>query len=369
MKVGIDGRELQGRPTGVGRYLRNLLREWSARGEDRLHVYFNGPAPEDHVLGLPGIEPRPLGHAPTRGVLFAETRLREAATRDAVDVFFAPGYTCPLTLRRPRVTAIHDVSFFALPHEFAPLDRLRRQLLVRASVRASAAILTISEFSRREILRFLPAAAGRVVTIPLGPDDDLPPGPPRDAARRELGVTGPLVLSVGAILNRRRLPVLLAALALVRARRPDVVLEVVGENRTEPRLDLAAEVSRLGLHDHVRLRGFLDEKALALRYAAADLCVVLSEYEGFGLPALEALSRGVPLVTSSRPALSEIFADAAVLADPADAEAIATALSRVLDDPGLAVDLRTRGQALAATFSWRDTAEKTRACLAEAAAR
>jgi glycosyltransferase involved in cell wall biosynthesis len=365
--VGIDGRELQGRPTGVGRYLRNLLREWSALGQDRLVVYFNGPAPEDRVLSLPAIESRPLGDAPMRGLFFAETRLRSAAARDAVDVFFAPAYTCPLTLRRPRVTVVHDVSFFALPKEFTHLDRLRRQLLVRASVSASAAVVTVSDFSRHEIVRLFPRAASRVVTIPLGPDDDLPPGPPRPAARQALGVTGPLILSVGAILNRRRLPVLLAALALLTPRRPDLVLEVVGENRTEPRLDLEATLARLGLRGNVRLRGFLDENALALRYAAADLCVVLSDYEGFGLPALEAMSRGVPVVTSTRPALSEIFGQAAVLADPGDPAAVAEALARVLDDPALAAELRSKGRALAARFSWKETAQRTRACLVEAA--
>lgn len=367
MIVGIDGRELQGRPTGVGRYLRNLLREWSRSGGDRLIVYFNGPAPADTVLQLPGLEPRPLGETPIRGALFAETRLRRAAAGDSLDVFFAPGYTCPLTLRRPRVTAIHDLSFFALPQEFSRLDRLRRRALVRASVAVSRKVLTISDFSRREIIRVFPSSAARVVAIPLGPDDDLPPPPPRDAARRALGVEGPLLLTVGAILNRRRLPVLLEAVKQLAARHPALRLEVVGANRTEPRRDLEEDLRRLGLTGRVRLAGFVDENALALRYAAADVCVVLSDYEGFGLPALEALCRGVPLVTSARPALSELFGEAALLVDPGNPGEVATAVDRVLADPALAEDLRRRGQTLAARFSWAETARLTRRCLEEAA--
>jgi glycosyltransferase involved in cell wall biosynthesis len=302
-----------------------------------------------------------------RGLVFAETRLRRAAARDAVVVFFAPAYSCPLTLRRPRVTAIHDLSFFALPAEYSPRDRLRRRLLARASVRASTRILTISDFSRRELLRLFPRAAGRVVTIPLGPDDDLPEAQPREEARQALAVAGPLVLTVGAILNRRRLPELLAAFALIRKRLPLARLEVVGENRTQPRLDLEAEVARLGLTGHAFLRGFLDENALALRYAAADLCVVLSDYEGFGLPALEALSRGVPLVTSHRPALSELFGEAALLVDPTDPAAGAMACLRVLEDPALANELRGKGHTLATRFSWAETARRTWTCLEEAA--
>jgi glycosyltransferase involved in cell wall biosynthesis len=366
--VGIDGRELQGRPTGVGRYVRNLLRQWSLLGSDRLLLYFNGPAPPDPVLARPGLESRPLGDAPTRGIVFAEKNIRAAALSDGVDVFFAPAYSCPLTLPKPRVTVVHDVSFFALPREFGLIDRSRRRTLTRASIAASKAIITVSEFSRREIARFFPEASGRVLAIPLGPDDDLPAGPPREAARQEIGAVGPLILSVGAILNRRRLPVLLAAFAQLRARHPTAILEVVGENRTEPRLDLQAEVRRLSLTDSVRLCGFLDEKALALRYAAADLCVVLSEYEGFGLPALEAMCRGLPVVTSDRPALSEIFGEAALLVSPGDPGQVAGALARILEHPALAQDLRERGRRLAERFSWAETARRTRDVLEQAAA-
>jgi glycosyltransferase involved in cell wall biosynthesis len=369
LTIGIDGRELQGQATGTGRYLRNLLRVWTRSGGDRLIVFFNGPAPADPVLDHPRLAVRPLGTAPTRGIVWQERRLPSAAATEGLDVFFSPAYVCPLRLELPRVTAVHDMSFFAMPEDFSLMEGIRRRALVTAAVRASAAIVTISEFTKREIESFLPGARGRITHVPLGPDDDLPPAPPRDDARRRLGVDGPLVLTVGSIFNRRRVPELLAAIARLASRFPKLVLDVVGENRTQPTLDLPALVRQHRIERHVRLSGFVSESALADRYAAADVAVFLSEYEGFGLPALEAMTRGVPVLASTRPALSEIFGPAASLVDPRDEAGIAAALERLLTDSSLRTSLVERGRALAARYSWQDTAARTREILTAAARR
>jgi len=128
-------------------------------------------------------------------------------------------------------------------------------------------------------------------------------------------------------------------------------------------------VAALGLGDRVRLSGFVEDDALADRYAAADAAVFLSEYEGFGLPALEAAARGVPLVVSRAPSLGEVFRDAALLVDPRDETAIAAALDRVLTDEALRARLGEAGRALAARHSWTDAARRTREALLEAAGR
>jgi glycosyltransferase involved in cell wall biosynthesis len=265
------------------------------------------------------------------------------------------------------VTAVHDLSFFAQPQDFSYFDALRRRLLVRASLRVSRRIPVCSDFTRRELARLFPDLAGRAVHIPLGPDDDLPPSPARLEARARLGIDGPLLLSVGAILNRRCLPELLRATARLRRRHARLRLDVVGDNRTEPRRDLAALVTRAGLDGVVSLSGFVGEAALADRYAAADVAVFLSEYEGFGLPALEAAARGVPLVVSRRPSLGEIFAGAAVVVDPRDERAVAAAIDALLCEPQQRARLGAAGRTLASRYSWRETARLTRAALAEAA--
>jgi glycosyltransferase involved in cell wall biosynthesis len=362
--VGVDGRELQGRPTGTGRYLRNLLRQW-AGGRDRLVVFFDGPPPEDPVLAAPAIETRRVGAGGTRNVTWLERGLPAAARGSALDVFFSPAFFCSLRLELPRVIAVHDLSFRSFPGDFTFLDGLRRRTLVGASLGAAAGVLACSPFTRRELIAWHPGVTSRVHVVPLGPDDDLPDGPLSGPAPRRLA--GPRLLSVGAILNRRRLPVLIEAAARLRRRWPGLTLDVVGDNRTHPRLDLAAIADRYGLADAVSLLGFVDEAELARRYAAADVAVFLSEYEGFGLPVLEAMSRGVPVVASRRPAMDELFGSAALLVEPADAGDVAAAIDRLLADPGLRDDHARRGRELAGRFSWSRTAAETRAVLAAAA--
>jgi len=364
--VGIDGRELAGRPTGVGRYLRNLLRCWSD-GPDTLLVYFNGPAPAEPLLGRRSLRVRALGEGRERGILWQERRLAPAARADGVDVLFSPAYSCPLSLDRPRVTTLHDLSFFAQAQDFAYLDGLRRRLLVAASLRVTRIVLVQSDFTRRELLRLFPDVGDRARLVPLGPDDDLPPAPLRRVARSRLAADAEYLLTVGSILNRRCLPVLLRAAAHLSRRHPRLLLDVTGENRTQPPLDFDALVLELGLEHRVRFSGFVAEAGLADRYAAADVAVFLSEYEGFGLPALEAAARGVPLVVSREPAPGEIFAEAALLVDPHDETAVAAAIDRVLRDTPLRERLISAGYALARRFSWTDTASQTRAALVEAA--
>lgn len=366
--VGIDGRELAGRPTGTGRYLRSLLRHWRDTG-DRLVVYFNGPPALDPVLDHPAVLKRPLGDGCARGLVWQERLVPPAARADGLDVFFSPAYSCPLSLELPRVTTVHDLSFFAHPQDFTFADALRRRVLVSLSLRASRVVTVVSDFTRRELLRLFPHAAAQVVHVPHGSDDDLPPPPPRTQARQRLGLGGPYVISVGTVLNRRCAPELVRATARLVRRHPRLVLDVVGDNRTHPRLDLEAMVAAAGLGAHVRLSGFVDDEALADRYAAADAAVFLSEYEGFGLPALEAAARGVPLVAARAPAPGEVFRGAALLVDPRDETAVAAALDRVLSDEALRRDLVRAGRALAARHSWSDAARRTRETLLFAAGR
>jgi len=330
-------------------------------------VYFDGKAPADRVLRSPSIVARPLGAGGRRGVVWSERVVPEAARADAVDVFFGPAYTVPLSLDLPRVVTVHDLSFFSASHDFGVLDGFRRRLLVAASMRAARFVLAVSAFTEREIEGLFPDLRGRVVHIPHGPDDDLPPPVDRHAAREALGVKGPMILTVGAILNRRQLPTLARAVGRLRHRWPELTLHVVGENRTRPTLDLDRVVDDAGLAGRVHLDGFVDDAALALRYAAADVAVFLSDYEGFGLPALEAMARGLPVIASCAPALGEIFGGAAFLVEPRDELDVADAIDRVLSDTALRDGMVRRGHILAGRYSWKETAQRTWECLASAA--
>lgn len=365
LRIGIDGREMQGRPTGVGRYLRSLLRRWDGAEPHRFMVYVSEMIEAPSKSGRIQVRVLDPGHP----LVFEQRSLPAAAESDGVDVLLSPAYSCPLVSSVPRVTAIHDLSFFARREEFTLVHGLRRRIMARLSARASSSLLACSLFTKSEIQRHLgPACSARTTVVALGPDDDLPPGPDRLASRAALGLqdTDTYLISVGTILTRRNIPVLVRAVASLLAERPGLRLGIVGENRSHPPVDPLALARSLGAENSVRVPGFVSEVEIARHYAAADIAVFLSEYEGFGLPALEAMSRGVPTMVANRGSLSEMFSPGALVLEPNEAE-VARGLNRILSDPALAAGLRLRGGEHAKSFSWEHTAAATLRVLEKAA--
>jgi glycosyltransferase involved in cell wall biosynthesis len=365
LRVGIDGRELQGRPTGVGRYLRSLLRQFAGHEHHRFTIYASSS------LALPvesaNLEVRVLSGAPS--LMWEQSTLRSAVSADAMDVLLSPAYSCPIFGGIPRVTAIHDLSFFARRDEFGFAHGVRRRVMARLSAGASSSILACSEFTRNQVRTYLgEGAAAKTEVVRLGPDDDLPPGSNREESRRALGIDegAPYVITVGTVLRRRNVTTLVRAVARLLEAMPDLRLGIVGENRSHPFEDLDALARSFGGADAVRVTGFVADEEVARHYAAADLAVFLSEYEGFGLPALEAMSRGVPVLIADRGSLNEMFAPGALVVEPQET-AVAAALNRVLNEPGLKADLRARGLERAKAFSWKKAASETLAVLEKAA--
>jgi len=365
LRIGIDGRELAGRPTGVGRYLRSLLRRFAAHERHQFVVY--GPSPVALPIASSRVETRVLRGGPS---LFWEQRILPAALRrDRIDVLLSPAYSCPLFSSVPRVTAVHDLSFFARPEEFAFTHGLRRRLMAAWSARVSRSLLACSTFTRSEIERHLGAdAALRTAVVLLGPDDDLPAGPDRTESRAALGLgeEAAYVITVGTVLRRRNVSLLIRAIAQVRQRQSNIRLGIVGENRTHPHEDLQALTRSVGCAEVVGFPGFVTDEEVAAHYAAADLAVFLSDYEGFGLPALEAMSRGVPTLVADRGSLNEIAGSGAELVEP-QLEAVVPALTRLIENAEERAELKRRGHARAREFSWERTALETLAVLEKAA--
>jgi glycosyltransferase involved in cell wall biosynthesis len=361
LRIGVDARELLGDTTGVGRYLSELLRRWVQRGDAarRRFVLFT-PAPLS--LPLPSemadVRVLPAAHG---GTWWEQTALRSAARREPLDVFFAPAYTAPLRLSVPIVQTIHDVSFLAHPEWFRPRERLRRRWLTRRSARAAAMVLTDSRFSRDEIVRRIPLDPARVQVITPG----ITPRHPGSAAinRRE-----PLVLYVGSLFNRRRLPHLIEAFAEATRGMPSARLVIVGADRTWPPQDLRGVANRVDAGTRIEVRSYVDDEELASLYSRASVFAFLSEYEGFGLTPLEALSAGVPIVVLDTPVAREVYGAAAIYV-PRDGNAAATAgiLRRALEDPEVIGAPLSHAPAVLAHYSWGDAAERTLAALEQAA--
>jgi glycosyltransferase involved in cell wall biosynthesis len=367
MRIGIDARELAGRPTGVGRYLSNLLRHWACQPAAREHAFLLY-SPTDSSVSLDGagregltLEPRPVGGG--SGTWWEQIRLPLASRADRLDVLFAPAYTAPLAVRPPVVLTIHDVSFLANPEWFRPLERLRRGLLTQRAASKARVILTDSEFSKREIVERLGVSSRDIDVIPLGLS--LPEGTADVAANSE--PREPVVLFVGSIFNRRHVPTLIRAFARVAHDRTDVRLEVVGENRTYPYQDLGALVRAEGVADQVRLRSYVDEAALASLYRRASVFAFLSEYEGFGLTPLEALAAGVPVVIEDTAVARETCGAAADYVDRRDEEGVSTALRRLLFDPAERARVLAHAPEVLRRYSWETAAARTLAAIERAA--
>jgi glycosyltransferase involved in cell wall biosynthesis len=361
LTIAVDARELAGRPTGVGRYLLELVRRWLARPDAarrRLILYAHAPVPPDtpfasSVRVLPG----------AGGTLWEQLTFPRALRRDRPDVLFAPAYTAPIRIRVPLALTIHDLSYEAHPEWFTWREGARRRLITRRAAQNAASVLTVSAFSAGEIVERLGIPASKVRVIYHG----IAGLPRADGLQAGGNPREPLVLFVGSIFNRRRIPDLLHAFSHVSARIPAARLVIVGENRTYPREDHDGLARALGLADRVELRAYAPEDQIAALYGRASAFVFVSEYEGFGLTPLDALAAGVPIIVADAAVSHEIYGEAAVTVRPGDAHALADAIHTLLTHPTRRQSLLARASEVLGRYSWDRAADETLAALEGAA--
>lgn len=360
LRVIVDARELFGKPTGVGRYLRELLVRWATTPyADGAECVLVAPADPNTVPRLPVGDGAVMRwhHAPGNGGTRWEQRtLAVAVNALGGDVLFSPAYSTPLRARLPVVLAMHDVSFAAHPAWFGLREGIRRRLLARWSAGKAAAIVTLTRFSAGEIVTRLGVRGARIHVIPLAVDYAGQARVPL-AAPPAGGACG--VLFVGSIFERRHLPLLLDAVAKARVAVPSLHLEVIGENRTRPRVDLEAQARALGIGEVTRFRGYVSEQALAEAYTQHHIFVFLSEYEGFGLPPLEAMQAGLATVVLDTPVAHEVYGDGARYVPPGDSSVLAHELVRLATDAGFRDACVARGRVVAGSYRWEETAART----------
>lgn len=366
MRIGVDVRELSGRPTGVGRYLGELIGAWATApecGAARHEWVFYAPraVQGEYAGALDAIAGRVRLLPGRSGTRWEQWSLARAANRDGLDVLFAPAYTSPLALRCPVVLTLHDVSFIAHPEWFRPRERLRRTWVTRRSAARARLVLTESEFSKQEIRRLLAVPDHRLRVVRPGCPTSVA-GALAGAGRRD-----PLVLYVGSLFNRRRLPDLVAAFGRVAGLNPDARLAIVGDNRTWPWQDIRGACESSGLASRVDVHDYVADDVLADLYRRARCFVFLSEYEGFGLTPLEALAHGVPSVLLDTPVARETCGPAALYVSRGDIPGIAAAIGRLLDEDAGATDVLHDAEAVLARYSWPRAARETLAALEEAA--
>jgi len=368
MVLAVDAHRLCGQRFGVGRYLEYLLRHWAA---------LRHPFGDIRLFAPCRLEPDGLGggaglraHAVGGGfplLLFHNVLLPYHARQ--ADLLFCPAYFAPIAYRG-RYVVTHHGSYEAIQHTFPWWHRYRYGHFYGLAARRAHTVITVSESSKRDIVRFYAVDPARVRVIPVGVSE--PFTSVRDEAaigrwRVELGIGGaPVVLYVGTLARRRCIPELLRAFAAVKAaRRLPHVLVLAGANPL--RLPLAREAARLGLGSALRHLPYVNHDRLPSLYHLAELFVYPSTYEGFGVPVIEAMACGTPVVTLDNTAFRETAAGAAHLAPDGSEDAIRQALDDVLTDPTLRGELAAKGLARARRFAWDRIAAETMAVLVDAA--
>lgn len=292
------------------------------------------------TLDLPGTEPVSL-----RGLLDLEVQVRRGR-RPGRQLFLSPGYAPPLGWRGPLVFTIHDLIHLEVPGEGSRFKEAYYARVVRPAVARASRVLTVSEYSRQRILEWSGAPPERVTVVANGVDAAFSP----QGDRHQPGY--PYLLYVGNAKPHKNLPRLLAAFAQLA--QPD--LRLLLSDHPDP--DLRHEALRQGVADRVVFAGRIAEDELPAYYRGAAAVALPSLYEGFGLPALEGMACGVPVVVSRTTSLPEVVGDAGVLIDPHDAESIADGLARALTDTALRQRLRERGPERARLFRWDDVAAR-----------
>ncbi len=356
MRIGIDARELCGHATGVGRYLSGRLTGLGGpAGRDHQFVLY---APEAIAMSLDSRQ-FPIRIQPGAGTWWEQVRLPRVISSDRIDVWFSPAYTLPLRLSIPSVVAIHDLSFVAHPEWFRFKEGIRRRWLTRASAARASAVLTISQFSKHELIDRLDVSAGRIHVIPPGIDSGGSRPGASDMSIREPVPGAPRLLYAGSIFNRRHVTDLIRAFAPIARAHREASLDIVGDNRTYPFEDLARTIQLEELDDQVRWHRYVTDAELADLYRGARAFAFLSEYEGLGLTPLEALAAGLPPVLLDTAVARESCGDAALYVEAGDRKATTAALNTALFDDTVRTRILAAAPRELAKYNWVDAARDT----------
>lgn len=349
---------------GIGRYVRELVAALARQ-----------PSPNEIRLFIAGVRPqdRPPQAGPFAWRTTALTPLMLARIWHRariplplevfvgrVDLVHATDFVLPPTLPKTRtLLTVHDLSFVRVPEAASPRLRAYLNAVVPRSVARADHILADSAATRDDLIALYGTAVDKITVLLSGVEARFQPISDQAllrAAQSKYGIPArPYILAVGTVQPRKNYARLIAALAQVRKRGIEADLVVAG-GRGWLEDPIYAAIDAHQLRDHVHFIGFADDADLPTLYSGASAVAVPSLYEGFGLPVLEAMACGVPVLTSNLSSLPEVAGDAALLVDPLDTEAIAAALMRLLSDSALRAELIARGLKRAAGFTWESAA-------------
>ncbi|MFN4032112.1 MAG: glycosyltransferase family 4 protein [Fimbriimonadales bacterium] len=362
MNIGVDARLLTGAYTGDRTYWRGLLKQFAELlnpTEYRLTLFATRPMPSD---ALPESSLYAFVVAPARNErLWSLFQLPKLAQAYACD-FIHTQYTVSPFFKIPAVTTVHDISFLIGPQWFPLKDRILLRLTVPASCRRARRVLTVSETSREDMIRVLRLPPEKIIATPNGLPEGFHPIPRAQAqawARAHYGLEPPFALAVGVLQPRKNWELALLAVQMARSQYElPIRLALTGKSGWARR-SLQRAKRDLNAHEWLIETGYVPDEHLVWLYNAADVFLYPSFYEGFGLPPLEAMACGTPVIASNGGALPEVVGSGGVLLPPDEPGLWANAIRSILVYDDFRASLCAKARQQATRFSWRNTAERT----------
>jgi glycosyltransferase involved in cell wall biosynthesis len=369
VRIGIDARKLH--DFGIGTYIRNLLRQLARLDRKTEFVVFCRDDDRES-LTLLGENFRPVTETAGNYSVTEQIRIPLALRREGVTLFHAPHYVLPPLVRCRSVVTIHDCIHLMFP-QYLPnrLALAYARTSIDLAARRATRVMTVSESSKRDILRFVDTEPEKIDVIYNAYDERFGVEPREEdvvRVRERYQLHDEFVLYAGNVKPHKNLERLIDAFDRVRKRGLDHLKLVLIGDEISKYAALRRAVHQHQLHKYVRFLGYLPEETLAVMYRLAGVFVFPSLYEGFGLPPLEAMASGTPVVTSNVSSLPEVAGDAALLVDPYDPQAIADGIYRVLTDEDIRRSLRQKGLARAKQFSWDQSVRRVRQIYGEVGA-
>jgi glycosyltransferase involved in cell wall biosynthesis len=362
LRIAIDARKL--RDYGIGTYVRNLIRHLARIDQTTDYVVLCREA-DRQIVGEFGENFRAVPEGSPGYSIREQITVPLDLRRERADLFHAPHYVLPPLTPCKSVVTIHDCIHLRFP-QYLPnkIGYAYARSSMWLAAHRSNRILTVSEASKRDILSYFAVPPGKIDVIYNGIDELFSAPPAEDdveRVRERYQLDHPFILYAGNIKPHKNLERTIEAFHLLRqsSEFAEVKLIIIGDEIAKYAA-LRHAVHRHKLHKYVRFFGFVQDRTLAILYRLAAVFVFPSLYEGFGLPPLEAMASGTPVITANVSSLPEVVGDAALLVDPLQPEAIAEAIRRVLTDSTLRADLRSRGLDRARQFSWERSVRRVR---------
>ncbi len=355
--IALDGRKYF--DFGIGTYIQHLVRQFESIQSRFSFLLFVTPGIAAEIVPPNGwkLSTVSYGKYSLSELLLFGRKIRS----HEIDVFHSPHYTLPFGLKGRSIVTIHDLIHLRFPQYFSVAQRAYSYGMISHALRNSRFIITDTDFTKNDILRSFRVPDEKIITIPLGVSEEFRRIEARSSVndfKRKHRLDLPYILFVGNTKPHKGLPVLLEAFKTIAASNPDLMLVFVGGSLAVDK-DLQSLINGSTIANRVRSLGRLSNEELVLAYNGAEIFVLPSLYEGFGLPALEAMACEVPVIVSNAGSLPEVVGDGALICESGNQGMFAEAIGNLLSSSALRKEIVMRGKKRAQGFSWSATARKT----------